>query len=176
MAVLNFIFDHENDWPADRYHSSYRLREDYSGEIMTDILRYIFLELRRFKKHIWELETIFDKWMYLLKHMHEMVEIPQIFRTTEFERLFLLAEINNFTSDEIKEYEQSLKHMSDYYNTIESADRRAREEGRLLGREEGLAEGRAEGKLAVAKKMLEAGITVDKVAEYTELSIDDWLS
>ena len=44
--------------------------------------------------------------------------------------------------------------MSDYYNIIDSAEKRAREEGllqgRLQGREEGLAEGREEG--------LEAGI------------------
>ena len=39
--------------------------------------------------------------------------------------------------------------MSDYYNIIDSAEKRAREEGllqgRLQGREEGLAEGHAEG-------------------------------
>jgi hypothetical protein len=78
---------------------------------MTDVLRFVFLELGRFKKHIWELDTTFDKWMYLLIHMHEMVEIPQIFRTPEFERLFLLSKINNFTPEEYSEYEKSLKHM-----------------------------------------------------------------
>ena len=31
---------------------------------MTDVLRYVFLELGRFNKCIWEVRTIFDKWMY----------------------------------------------------------------------------------------------------------------
>ena len=35
--------------------------------------------------------------------------------------------------------------MSDYYNIIDSAEKRAREEGLLQGRLEGHAEGRAEG-------------------------------
>ena len=35
--------------------------------------------------------------------------------------------------------------MSDYYNIIDSAEKRAREEGLLQGRLQGLAEGREEG-------------------------------
>ena len=51
--------------------------------------------------------------------------------------------------------------MSDYYNIIDSAEKRAREEGllqgRLQGREEGLAEGRAEGHAEGRKEGLEEG-------------------
>jgi predicted transposase/invertase (TIGR01784 family) len=127
---------------------------------MTDVLRYVFLELGRFKKHIWELETTFDKWMYLLRHMHEMVEIPEIFQTSEFKRLFILAEIGNFTASELKEYENSLTSMSDYYNIIDSAEKRAREEGR----EEGLAE--------AARKMLASGIALEVVADILQLPVE----
>jgi flagellar biosynthesis/type III secretory pathway protein FliH len=74
--------------------------------------------------------------------MHEMVEIPENFQTPEFKRLFILAEIGNFTASELEEYEKSLTSMSDYYNIIDSAEKRAREEGRAEGHAEGLAEGR----------------------------------
>ena len=131
---------------------------------MTDVLRYVFLELGRFKKHIWELETTFDKWMYLLRHMHEMVEIPEIFQTPEFKRLFILAEIGNFTASELKEYENSLTSMSDYYNIIDSAEKRAREEGR----EEGLAEGLTE----AARKMLASGIALEVVADILQIPVE----
>ena len=189
VAILNFMFDHDASWPEDRYHSSYRLREDCTNEIMTDVLRYVFLELGRFRKRIWELETTFDKWMYLLGHMHEMVDIPENFQTPEFKRLFILAEIGNFTASELKEYENSLKSMSDYYNIIDSAEKRAREEGllqgRLQGREEGLAEGRAEGReegraegreegrADAAKRMVASGITKEQVAVILQLSIKE---
>ena len=69
VALLNFKFDHDSNWPLERYHSSYRLREDVTGEIMTDVIRYVFLELARFRKSLDEIETRFDKWIYLLCHM-----------------------------------------------------------------------------------------------------------
>ena len=112
VAILNFMFDHDPSWPGDRYHSSYRLREDCTGEVMTDVLRYVFLELGRFRKRIWELDSQFDKWMYLLRHMHEMVDIPEPFQTPEFRRLFILSKIGNFTAEELMEYENSLNSMS----------------------------------------------------------------
>lgn len=160
VAILNFKFDLVDNWPDDRYHSSYRLREDTTGEIMTDVLRYVFLELGRFRKRLWELETKFDKWMYLLCHMHEMVEIPQIFKEPEFKRLFILSEINNFTADEYKEYLKSISRMSDYYNIIDSAEKLAREEGR----EEGIKQ--------VARKLLASGMETSMVAEMTGLSLE----
>lgn len=180
VAILNFMFDHADSWPPDRYHSSYRLREDCTGEVMTDVVRYVFLELGRFRKHIWELETRFDKWMYLLRHMHEMVEIPKPFQTDEFRRLFILSKIGNFTAEELKEYEKSLNSMSDYYNIIDSAVAKAekiareegREEGRVEGRAEGITEGRESAKLEDAAKLKALGVSVEIISQATGLSIE----
>ena len=139
---------------------------------MTDTLRYVFLELGRFRKRIWELETQYDKWMYLLRHMHEMVEIPEIFQAPEFQRLFILAKIGNFTPDELKEYENSLKNMSDYYNIIDSAEKIALKKGLEIGHEQGLAEGLEQGVLLAARKILSQGMPVDGVVKVTGLSED----
>ena len=176
VAILNFQFAHEEGWPLDRYHSSYRLREDSCHEVMTDVLRFVFLELGRFKKRIWELHTVFDKWMYLLKHMHEMVEIPKEFSDPLFTRLFLLAEINNFTSDEYDQYKKSLENMSDWDNIINSTAERSREEGRAEGREEGRAEGREEGRAEFVRKMLEAGIAAEVIAGALDITVEECLS
>ena len=78
--------------------------------------------------------------------------------------------------------------MSDYYNIIDSAEKRAREEGLLQGREEGLAEGRAEGRmegiaegwekgrmeamLQNAQKMNEIGIDAETIMQITGLDFD----
>ena len=49
--------------------------------------------------------------------------------------------------------------------------------GEIKGREEGLKEGReqgrTEGRLAVARRMLEAGVSMDQVATFTGLTVDD---
>ena len=82
--------------------------------------------------------------------------------------------------------------MSDYYNIIDSAEKRAREEGllqgRLQGREEGLAEGRVEGRmegiaegwekgrmeamLQNAQKMKEIGIDAETIMQITGLDMN----
>lgn len=165
VAILNFQFDHEEGWPRNRYHSSYRLREDTCHEVMTDVLRFVFLELGRFQKRLWELDTVFDKWMYLLKHMHEMVSIPKEFSDPLFTRLFLLAEINNFTTEEYKQYLKSLENMGEFENIVNSTA----EIAEMRGREQG----RAEEALKVAKEMLADGMPVDKIVKYTGISEEE---
>ena len=71
VAILNFSFEHGDGWPDCRYHSSYRLREDLSNDVMTESLRFVFMELGRFRKGLDELQTRHDKWMYAFCHIHE---------------------------------------------------------------------------------------------------------
>lgn len=127
---------------------------------MTDVLRFVFIELARFKKDIHELEAPFDKFMYLLRHMHEMSSVPEVFKTPEYERLFILAEIGNFTPEEYKQYQNSLKFMSDYYNIIDTAVEEAEKRGRV------------EEKYDNAKNLKTLGIAEDIIAKATGLSLE----
>jgi len=165
VAILNFAFEHDENWPKDRYHSSYRIREDVTGEVMTENLRFVFMELGRFKKKIWELESVFDKWMFLIKHIHELTVKPPIFSEIEFERLFLLAKISKFTAKEYKQYKKSLKHMSDYYNIIDTAVEAAEKRG--------VEKGREEGKILAAKQMVAAGIDAKVIADALGIAVED---
>ena len=91
--------------------------------------------------------------------------------------MFILAEIGNFTPEEMEEYENSLKNMSDYYNIIDSAEKRARDEGRLEGElrglEKGREEGREEAKREDATKLRELGVDFRIIAQATGLSVKD---
>lgn len=177
VAILNFKFEHEDGWPAERYHSSYRLREDSTQEVMTDALRFVFLELGRFRKRLWELESVFDKWMYLLKHIHEMEEIPEKFADPLFRRLFLLSEIGNFTAEEYQHYQKSLTNMGDYDNIIntavEEAEKRGMsaglEQGRIEGEAVGRTKGREEGKVETARNLLALGVDIETISKATGL-------
>lgn len=157
----------------------FRLREDVTGEVMTDVIRYVFLELARFRKSLNEIETRFDKWMYLLCHMHELTEIPEKFQDPEFKRLFLLSEINNFTPEELAQYLESLESMSDYYNIIDSAaelaEKRGREAGMAEGLAEGLARGREEGRNQTIRQFLESGMSMDLIAKALNLTEEERL-
>lgn len=165
ISILNFRFKHSEGWPAEKYHSSYRLREDTCDELMTDVLRFVFLELGRFNKSIWQLATIFEKWMYLLKHIHEMTSIPEKFSEPLFKRLFMLAEIDKFTPEEKKQYIKSLENMGDFRNIINTAAEEAKQQGHAEGRAEGIAE--------VAGKMLAAGMSIEEITRLTGLSEEE---
>ena len=120
-----------------------------------------------------------------------MVEVPEKFSDPLFRRLFILSEIGNFTPDELKQYEESMKDMSDYYNIIETAAEEAekrghargreegreegrekgREEGREEGRAEGRAQGRAEGRAEMISRMYAKGMSTLQISELIDMDI-----
>ena len=163
---------HSENWPDDRFHSSYRLREDCTGEVMTEVVRYVFLELGRFKQKIGELESSFDKWLYLLKNMHKLKKIPKEFDTPEFRRLFILAKTGNFTAEEMKQYDKDMYDEKRRRGELAAAREEGIEEGLEKGLEKGREEGREEAKLEDARKFKELGVGVDIISQATGLSVE----
>ena len=110
--------------------------------------------------------------------------IPPEFADPMFRRLFLLAEINNFTPEEREQYYKSLESMGDYYNiintTAEEAEKRGLEKGLKRGLERGREEGRVEGreqgreeeKIELAKKFKSLGVDTSTIIQATGLSAD----
>lgn len=184
IGILNFSMSHDAGWPEDQYYSSYTLQEKTTHEPMSDKLRFIFLELGRFNKGLEELETIIDKWMYAFKHMHEFRERPQNFNEKEFDVLFNLAKIANFTESDITSYMDEMIRDNDYWNCLEYAKAEAISEGRAAGMAEGraagmaegraagMAEGIAEGRAESIRKMHAAGFSSEQICSILEISND----
>ncbi len=166
IAVVNFPMAHNSKWDESSYFSSYRLREDESGELLHDKLQFIFLELARFDKKEDELETYCDKWMYLFKNMSHLRERPKVFYEKEFDRLFEMAELCNFTSDEYYDYQNSQKMIYDYENTIDFA----KKQGRTEGLAEGLEKGREDKSQEIARNLLSMGLSVEQIVNATGLT------
>ena len=123
-----------------------------------------------------ELETIIDKWMYAFKHMHEFRERPQNFNEKEFDVLFNLAKIANFTESDITSYMDEMIRDNDYWNCLEYAKAEAISEGRAAGMAEGraagMAEGIAEGRAESIRKMHAAGFSSEQICSILEISND----
>ena len=147
-----------------------RIQEDKSGELLLDKLQFIFLELARFDKEEKDLETYCDKWMYLFKNMSHLRERPKVFDEKEFDRLFEMAELCNFTPDEYYNYQNSQKMIYDYENTIEFAKKQGEAKGHERGREEGLAEGLEKGRVEIARNLLSMGLSVEQIVNATALT------
>lgn len=156
----------------------YELTETTLGERMTDNLAFVFLELERFGKSEDGLETMLDKWMYVLKNLSRLTERPVELQERIFRRLFEAARIAAFTREELDEYTNDMMTENDRRNAIDYARKQGLAEGRAEGRAEGViagrAEGRAEGemvgKLSVAQRMLAAGLDPKMISEMTGLA------
>jgi predicted transposase/invertase (TIGR01784 family) len=134
VGVLDFIFnDHKNE---DTILHIVELKNQHC-EVFYEKLKFIYIELPKFTKSLDELETHFDKWLFLLKHLAELTDRPQPLQERVFNELFDTAEIANFSRVEQDSYQNSLKYYRDMNNVVNTARQEGKEEGRQEGREEG---------------------------------------
>lgn len=103
ISILNFTFD---DTDTVQFFHEVRLMETTTHEVFYDDLSFIYLEMPKFRKTEHELETPLDKWMFALKALPGLTERPAVLQGSEFNRLFEVAEIAKFSSDEHCAYEK----------------------------------------------------------------------
>ncbi len=160
IAILDFEFDDDKKYP-DKFRYDVKLKELETNIIFSDKLNFIYLSMPKFNKSIEELETRFDKWLYVIKNLHKLDRVPEKLKESIFLQLFETAEIAKFTREEYQNYEDSLKYYRDLKNSLETA----KEEGRI--------EGKIEGKIEVAKNLLREGITVAVIMSATGLTEEE---
>jgi predicted transposase/invertase (TIGR01784 family) len=128
------------------------------------------LQLPLFKKTADECETFFERWLFVLKNMDILNELPKAFQCEAFKKLKEVTDIASMTEEERITYENTLRNYRDAIMTYEST----KNEGRAEGIEEGIEIGRAQerGKahaelLETARFMKSAGIAVDDIKKHT---------
>jgi predicted transposase/invertase (TIGR01784 family) len=143
IAVLDFVFDdfRENN---DLVHVV-ELKDEL-GRVFYKKLKFIYIELPKFEKNIEQLETHLDKWLYLLRNLSGLDEPLPNLQEEVFAELFEAAEIANFSPDDRRVYQGSLKVFRDWYAIESTLRQEAMEQGFTQGREEGREEGRKAGK------------------------------
>lgn len=134
ISVLNFTFD---DSDSEYYHHKVQLMDVHTGKIFYDKLTFVYLEMPKFMKSENELETMFDKWLFVLRNLSRLMQRPAALQERVFVKLFETAEIAKFTKEQYEEYEESLKVYRDWKNTIDTAVNKAENKGRAEGRAEG---------------------------------------
>ena len=157
---------------SDRVLYRYSLRENETGEEMTGSLQFVFLELTNCRKALTPEATLLDNLCYALHNMEHLTDRPEELKEEIFKRLFKTAEIATFTPEERIKYENDMTTERDIQNYISYAREKGLEEGMEKGMEKGREEGREEGRVEAAKNMLADEISIDLVAKYTGLSIE----
>lgn len=147
--------------------------KDQKCQVFYDKLTFIYLEMPNFTKEEDELETIFDKWLYVLKRLPKLESRPKKLQEKIFDRLFEAAEIARFTTEEKNQYEDSLKYYRDLKNVIDTASQEGELRGELKGEAKGEAKGFLKAKIEGIVKMLKRGkLTLEEIAEDFEVTIE----
>lgn len=168
IAILDFIFDEDKAEP-DKYRYDVKLSDIITHKVFYDKLTFIYLQMPKFNKSVNELETRFEKWMFVLKNLHKLDRIPDKLRENIFEKLFLTAEIAKFSKAEHQNYEDSLKYYRDLKNSLDTA----KAEGIAEGEQIGLQKGEKIGMRKVALNAKHKGMSVKDIAELTGLSEEE---
>lgn len=158
IGILNFIFD---DTDPEYFHHEVKLVDLGTRKVFYEKLTFIYLEMPKFNKGEDELETMFDKWLFVLRNLSFLLERPRALQERVFDRLFEAAEIAKFSRTEMSEYWDSLKNFRDLYSVISTAENKGREEGR------------EEERIKNAVKMKQKGYPLEDIAEITGLSIEE---
>ncbi|MCI4649083.1 Rpn family recombination-promoting nuclease/putative transposase [Phaeodactylibacter sp.] len=158
VGILDFIFDDHK--LEDELLHIVELKNQ-NCEVFYDKLKFIYIELPKFRKKEEELDTQFDKWLFVFKHLSGLQDRPKKLQDKIFERLFEAAEIAKFTPEEREAYEESLKNYRDLKNVVDTS------------REEGYREGLDKRNIEIAKNMKNDGEPIEKIVKYTGLSKEE---
>lgn len=151
ISFLNFSL-HDGE---DRVLYRYDLREQQSGELMTDRLNFLFLEMTNYRKEEPEASDSFaEKLSYALTHMKMLEERPAALVEEVFGLLFAACEISRLDEQQKLQYQDDMTTEMDKLNIQYTRDLRAREEGRK----------------EVARRMLADSLPIETIAKYSGLT------
>ncbi len=157
IAILDFVFN-EDKTDSNKFRYDIKLTDQESKMVFYDKLTFIYLEMPKFNKTVDQLETRFDKWLYLIRNINRLDKIPEKLKERIFEKTFEVAEIAKFTPEQVRSYEDSLKYYRDLKNSLDTA------------KEEGKEEGKFEEKEGIARSMMNKGYGISEIIELTGLS------
>ncbi len=156
IGILDFVFDEDKE-DKEVFHHEVQLFDKKTQKVFYEKLTYVYLEMPKFNKTEAELESHFDKWLYVLKNLEDLSKRPAKLQEKIFNKLFEQAEIANYSDEEYAEYEESLKTYRDLKNSIDTA----------------FEQGQKKKSIEVAKSMILKGYLFKDISEITGLPADE---
>ncbi len=158
IAVMDFRFDEKF---TQKIKHDIMLLDIEDKSLFYEKLRMIFLEMPNFTKKINELETNSDKWLYFLKHLPTLKEIPKMFDNKIFLKAFEIAKISKFNQQEMALYQESLNTYRDIHNVTETARIEGEIKGEIKTKNKGIVKALEQGRLSI-----------EEIAEIFDVSIN----
>jgi len=126
-------------------------------DVFYNKLTYIYLEVPKFKKAEHELESLFDKWLFLLRNMERLRNIPNNIKEHIFMKFLEKAELAKLSDDDRFKYERSLKVYRDDLLVINTA----------------FEDGEKNKAKQITKNLIKRGTSISDIMEITGLSFEE---
>jgi len=160
IGILDFVFS-ENKDTKEIIHTVQL--KNQRNQVFFDKLKFIYIEMPHFNKGLEQLENHCERWLYFIKNLNTLDEIPELFKDDIIYNGFEVARIAALNKEERAIYENSLKEYRDLYSVMKSAKREGVDEGILIGKARGVE--------SVTINMINAGMTDEQVATLVQLDI-----
>ena len=155
VGILDFTLFTDNE----DYLSQHLILSKKTHAHILKHIQFHFIELDKFKKNLHELDTMLDKWLYVLKHAVTMHKKPASFKEPVLnEALDVLAQ-SNWSRKELEAYDRYLDAIRSRANQIDTA------------RADGIEEGCFKKAVEVAIKLLHADVDIATITEATGLDL-----
>ena len=160
VGILNFTFP-KDEYPSDSLIHEIKLKDVEDNHVFYDKLTFVYLEMPKFNKTEDELETMFEKWMFVLRNLSRLLERPKALQDRVFQKLFEQAEIAKYSDAERRQYEASQKEYWDYTSTLETAERK------------GEVKGAQKEKIETIHRMKAKGFSIEDISESVGLTKEE---
>ena len=158
MGLLNFDLRHFNPnlKEPEQFIHLFSLRDEHTGELMTDRLRFAFLEVARFNKTKEQCQTFEERFLFIMKNLPTFVETPELWADDEpyFQELLQEAEFAKMTDRQQEQYLARMMHEWDYQNSIDFA----------------MEKGEAKKAIETARRLKQLGVGLDIITQATGLT------
>ena len=104
-----------------------------------------------------ELETMFDKWMFVLHNLYRLLERPKALQDRVFQKLFEQAEIARYSETERRQYEESKKVFWDNYSVLKTAE----------------CKGILKEKIDTIHRLQAMGLAVEQIAQGADMDVEE---
>lgn len=165
ISILNFNLDELRG--ETKIKSAFRLKEIETSKVLSDKYTFIFIELKKFKKTLEEIEqgNILERFYYCLRYMEYLDERPVELQQEIFQKLFSAANVATMSKQEFKEYQETMRTERDLNSIKWTAEKQ--------GLEKGIAQGKREQSVLIARNLKTQGIPSVTIAQCTGLSIEE---
>lgn len=169
ISFLNFSFHKESEQILYRYD----LIERRTGELMTDRINFIFLEMPNSgDEEPLRGDSFAKKLSWAFTHMSTLHDRPASLMEEVFERFFAACEITTLRTDKQLEYVEDMTTKWDIHDQIESAWIN----GEQAGLEAGIAKGKAEALRLMARAMInQLGVSPEEVSRLSGLQPEEFM-